>query len=73
MRQTCDMAGKKKSSGQKLAAAIKKKKIGVYALAEKAGVDRNTIYRLLRDRHSPTFRTLSRIASALRIPIEDLV
>ncbi len=42
-------------------------------LAEKSGVDANTIARLERGEHTPSHQTLKRLAEALRVTISDIL
>lgn len=62
-----------KETGRRLRQFRREAGLTQVGLAEKSGVDPNTIARLERGEHTPSHPTLKRLAEALRVTISDLL
>lgn len=60
-------------AAKRIRAMLVKKKWTQYLLADRAGIGRAHLSRLLNLQQSPSLRTLEKIAAALEIPTRDLL
>ena len=62
-----------KEVGQRLRLLREDAKLTQVGLAEKSGVDANTIARLERGEHTPSQSSLRKLATALKVTVSDIL